>query len=59
MSIAIALQDKVITGGTLTADEEALMQTNRDVNTWITAIRTIENTAIANGTLLADINWTV
>lgn len=30
---------------------------NRDANTWITGIRMLENTAIANGTALADIVW--
>lgn len=57
MSIAIALQDKVLQGGTLTVSEEALLQANRDANTWIGGIRTIENTSIANSTALADINW--
>ena len=57
LSIAVALQDKVMQGGTLTVDEEALMQSNRDANTWITIIRTVENTAIVDGTLLEDIVW--
>lgn len=57
MSIAIALQDKQLQGGTLTTKEEALIQNTRDANTWITSIRTIENTAIADGTLLDDILW--
>jgi hypothetical protein len=57
MSIAIALQDKQIQGLTLTTEEEALLQTNRDVNTWITSVRDIENTAITDGTLLDDIVW--
>ena len=57
LSIAVALQDKVMQGGTLTTDEEALMQNNRDTNTWITNIRTIENTAITDATLLIDIIW--
>ena len=38
---------------------QALTQDLIDANTWITAIRTIENTAITNGTLLADVDWTV
>lgn len=59
MSISIALQDKVINNGTLTADEEALLQANRDANIWITAIRTIENTAIINDDALDAISWNV
>lgn len=59
LSIAVALQDKILQSETLTADEEALMQNNRDANVWITTIRTIENVAITDGTLLANINWTV
>lgn len=58
-SISIALLDKKILGEILTTDEEALLQISRDANTWVTAIRTIENTAQANGTQLADIVWTV
>jgi len=59
MSISISLQDKLIEGQTLTAEEETIRQSCRDVNVWITAIRTIENTAITNGTTLTAINWTV
>lgn len=60
MSIVIALKDKRDDlGVTLTVEEESMLQANRDVNTWITAIRNIENTAIANGTALDAIVWTV
>ena len=59
MSMSIALQDKLIEGQTLTAEEQTLRQSCKDVNTWVTAIRTIENTAITNGTTLTAINWTV
>ena len=57
MSIAIALQDKHMNNPPLTVDEEALLQMVRDTNAWITSIRTIENTAITNNTLLEDIVW--
>ena len=58
LSIAVALDDKETRLNLiLTADELALLQTIRDVNAWITSVRTVENTAIANGTLLADIVW--
>jgi len=59
MSIAIALQDKQLQGLTLTSDEEALLQFNRDVNIWITSIRTIENIAIEDNIAIDDINWEI
>ena len=60
LSISAALDDKEFRQGLmLTADELALLQTIRDVNTWITSVRTVENTAIANGTLFADVVWPV
>ena len=57
LSIAVALQDKQIRGLTLTTEEEMLLQTNRDINDWITSIRVIENLSIYNNVLLADIDW--
>lgn len=57
-SIAIAILD-IKMDRTLTADEESLLQSCRDANDWISSIRTIENTAITDGTLLADIVWTI
>lgn len=59
LSIGQALQDKQIQGQVLTVEEETLLQTNRDVNTWITNVRVAESIAIAAGTLLADIVWPV
>ena len=51
LSITSKLMDKkLIRSQPLTAEEEALLQSIRDVDDEITAIRTIENTAIANGT---------
>ncbi len=54
LSIAVALQDKVINGGTLTTGESAALQSVRDVNGWVTAVRVIENTSIADTTITAD-----
>jgi len=59
MSIAISIQDKQLQGETLSVYEEVALQSVRDSNSWISSIRTTENTAIANGTLLEDINWGV
>lgn len=51
MSTAIALDDKQYRLGlTLTGDELALLQEIRNVNTWITSVRDVENTAIENKT---------
>jgi len=55
-SIAISLLDKKI-DSMITDDEEALLQSCREVNTWISSIRTIENIAISKGVLLDDIDW--
>ena len=57
LSIAVALQDIKLEGGTLTTEQQTLMQSTRDVNAWITSVRTIENTAIADGTPFSDIVW--
>jgi len=51
MSIAISLHDKKNELGlTLTQAELDMLQTIRNVNDWITAVRVIENTAIKDGT---------
>jgi len=55
-SIAISLLDKKI-DSMITDDEETLLQSCRDVNTWISSIRTIENIAIEDGTLPVDVVW--
>lgn len=59
MSIAIALQDKQLRSIILSSGEEEMLQVTRDANEWITAIRVIENIAIANSILLANIDWTI
>lgn len=48
MSTAIAIQDKRLEGIPLTVEEQTKMQQIRDINAWITTVRTIENMAIAN-----------
>ena len=58
MSISIKLMDKkLIRNQPLTVDDEALLQSVRDVDAEITAIRDIENAAIANGTLVKDVTF--
>lgn len=57
MSISIAIQDKQLQQLLLTPAEEKALIDNRAVNKWITDIRSIENAAITNGTLLDNIDW--
>lgn len=59
LSIAVSIQDKQLQGGILSASEKAMLQSNRDANSWIAGIRTIENTEIENGTPVDSINWSV
>ena len=59
LSIAIALQDKQLDGLTLSDEELALKQANKDANTWIASIRDIENEAIANNTAIENIDWEI
>ena len=59
MSQLLVIQGKQLDGATLTQEEIDLKASILAVNDWITAIRTIENTAIANGTSLELIDWTV
>ena len=59
MSVAIALQDKQIQGIILSTDEEAMLQYTRDVNTWITSVRIVENSATAALTPLDQIVFPV
>ena len=60
ISITVSLKDKRDDLGIpLTIVEEEQLQKNRDINAWITAIRTIENIAIANGTALDEVVWDV
>jgi len=58
-SQGLKLTLKIAKGGTLTADEILLEESILAIDAEITAIREIENTAITDGTLLADIDWTV
>lgn len=54
LSMAVAIQDRQQQGITLTSNEEATLQMIRDVNTWITSVRDVENAAIADGVTLAE-----
>ena len=48
---------KVAEGGVLTADEIALRDNIIAIDTEISNIRDVENTAISNGTALANVVW--
>ena len=55
MSVAVALLDKQIQGGTLISEELAALQNVRDINAQITNIRALENTAINNNTPVDEV----
>ena len=57
LSIATSLQDKQIQGLALSVDEEILLQSVRDANTWISSVRDVENTAISDGALADDVTF--
>lgn len=45
----LVLNNKIATGATLTTDETAEVDLLLNIDAWITSVRTIENSAIANG----------
>ena len=57
MSIAIMLQDKQLSGEVLTTEELAMQDNTRLVNQWISGVRVIENTSIAAGIGVDEIDW--
>ena len=59
MSVAIALQDKLLQSIVLTVAEEAALQETRDVNVWIKSVRDVENAAQAALTPLDQIVFPV
>jgi len=57
MSVELRLQKKLIGGGVLTTDEQALSDINDAADLWIASVRDVENAAQLAGTLLADVVW--